>query len=83
MRRVSGALFFSSALTLRNSAGITPMMDLNTREQDVSDEQKAGAWEFIKYINTAINNMDVEEALEIAHEEGQQALDGYWESVEE
>ena len=44
------------------------------------------------YINTAINDlvdnvlmndMDVEEALEIAYEEGQQALDDYWESVEE
>lgn len=31
----------------------------------------------------AINDMDVEESLEIAHEEGQQALDSYWESVEE
>lgn len=120
--------------------------------KDVSNEQKAGAWEFIKYIgrpenasqitmvggylpvrnstfedpefkaysetqpaiaigaeqmnmpsnqtiditggyiNTAINDlvdnvlmndMDVEEALEIAYEEGQQALDDYWESVEE
>lgn len=31
----------------------------------------------------AINDMDVEEALEIAHEEGQQALDGFWDSIEE